>query len=80
MKDYIILNNSAAISSIIYSELSYANITFDTGYIANNNNIINDRKVKNSGAVTNLDHATSNNHQIRVIDGLFYLKSTRIES
>ena len=40
MQNYLIINNSAITSSILYSQLSYENSTFNTGHIANNNELI----------------------------------------
>ncbi len=39
LQNYLIINNSAIDSSILYSQLSFENITFNSGYIAANNEI-----------------------------------------
>jgi len=41
LQNYLIKNNSAFSSSIMYSQFSFENTTFNTGYIASNNEMIN---------------------------------------
>lgn len=77
IKYFNIFNNSAITSSIMYSQLSYENTTFDTGIASNNE--VNQSLTKYKSRI-NEPYSPFNDHQIRLENGKLYILKTIIEN